>query len=748
MTLTRLVIGCVVLAAGVRSAAAETDACAPTPAWGQAPDWWSDPTTGQLAARFDGRWGGAFQLGYGAGALPSGRFRAVSVGTDIFLSFQLDSGIAYNASSGAEGAVRLYFGLQPMDGTPDIAETTFFRIHVKRELSNAQIDCAAPTAVNPACKPLDQLSASVALFRHVAGTGVQQDYAATAAMATQPWWTQSSRVWSTGSNVTINLRIPRSAIDGPLAAVTHYRLWFELRNCPIGADPSAATGACTRAVRYPLDVPTPVFAEESGVFDPPVLLHPPVADWRDFRIQTACGTGLDLTWSDLGSIAKGAATTCSDAAQAHGALTWSDRSFLSQGTNCLIARVRNSDPATTFPNSITAEYYLADWGSQANFDLAQAEWRAIGGQGAAAGADLPPGGHLDVVTEYDLDRATRCRYSSPVPSIAGDCDGTAGLDVNDLAAGSPYRDHCCVGVAEAWTRKRHQCMYVKLRSSTTVPFVRDSALQNMDFVPASRFWRIATLSLRAVPPGPDGLRVMYLYARAANLPAQIDGPGFPAVDALALAAQLPGWIGDRPSGAPPSPLLRALAGDLKRMRELRIDEGRPTEQQQRALLTMLRQLDPAVLREVAPTLEVQAFRDSGALVADGARQVSLLDEQAGFGYFVEHVGAIEGWSWEIDGAEELGNGWYRVSSRADEALIRTRIQAREASEPVQPEAIRSWPPEAYWLHAPGAPVAAAVPVVSKGGCSAGGGGAGGAVGLLLFAGLIAWARRRAPRRGR
>jgi hypothetical protein len=314
----------------------------------------------------------------------------------------------------------------------------------------------------------------------------------------------------------------------------------------------------------------------------------------------------------------------------------------------------------------------------------------------------------------------------------------------------------CTGSPEARTHHPHQCTQIRLEAlgaTGSYQFARDSQIFNTDFVGASVFWRVATISTAGIetetkpkplPAPPEG-RDIYIYVRPANLPKNsVETPTeeiverIEAIGGAVIAAMPP------PQGVRQPPELN-FAKVLREQLGRRDGQNELPRDRQDATIKRVRALPMDTVRMVAPTLEFLVYYDTGLVMDTHPGTPShWLAPMTGFGYVAEHVGEIQGWEWALDGAEPIGGNWFRIRVKDGEnKKLRTRIQAVEETRMSPGNPV--WPPGQAWINPGGmAPGSVKVKVTKKGGCAVAGG-EGAATGVLIV-GALAWIARR--RRGR
>lgn len=271
--------------------------------------------------------------------------------------------------------------------------------------------------------------------------------------------------------------------------------------------------------------------------------------------------------------------------------------------------------------SVRAHFRLANWGSTLGDPTTEA-WFTI------------PGGEA---VPFDAGNG-ECRFNWPTPA--------------DLGPGTPTNNFILAVRAylanptspPPGAKHSHQCMLVELSSvGPGVTFLRNSVYRNMNFEEASTFSRDAEISLR---PGSssDQPRDVYLYEQTYNMPDFIP----------------PQRPGERIIGA----------ASTRRQGVAEVASFAASRD---------KQYDPLQLARWMPTYTVQVYHDTGrtTTIFDGQER-RILKAQTSFGYFVEHEGALYGWNYSIEGATNLGNGWYKMSIPENGARsIKTTIEADE-----------------------------------------------------------------------
>lgn len=740
------------------------EACPKTSLWGQPQDFWSgDPNASppgstprkQLTVRYDGRWAGAAQVPLDNGTSTS-RVRLLD-GNDgnLYVSMEIDTlgtdrevfwfGFAPATATDGNGATLIELTLHPdpnPGGTKNFDQASIL-------CGAFAANCPTPGGCLTPCAALPAASASVRLLHGVAGAAgdtqskflwdqpaYDNTQAATAAGAwLAPGASPGSRAWrgplysapdAPPTGATIMLRIPNTVL-GP--AVADMKVWAAAATCT-----SLGTGPvnCSQQGNWPTAGEVDELA--TNTYGAPLL-----SDWGMMRRTTACAPQANLASAGVQNTPPGGTYNATLP------FTYPQRINLDNDGNL------TNDPLNFFaarvdlPNGATADkyqarFFAADWGSQiGNLDISQwfelGQVRSIGG-GAGTTEDLHMQWPPPTMTAAD-QKILACKYSNCTAATPG-CPYPTGVMPDP-----------CAGVAGARTHAPHQCTQVRLENLTgsgSIQFARDSMIFNTDFVGASTYWRVATISTAAmstVKPAPapvsDAGRDIYIYARAINLPK--NSSEFPAHVTTQRLEELAKAAGKPPVTAPNAPLPLELKF-ARTIRETVGVDGSDEGAQQKALLAM-RKMPLDTVRLIAPTLEFRVFYDTGRLMdSHTGKQFHWLAPMTGFGYVVEHSGKvkIKGWEWALDGAEPLGDNWFRIRLRdGTEQQVRTRVQAVEDDR--MPPGNPLWPPGKAWLGR-GGKGTIKVKIAKTGGCAVGGDASPMTI-VLLAAALWLSRRRRA-----
>jgi hypothetical protein len=747
----RVALPLLVLLIAPVSAGAE-DLCPRTPQWGQVPNFW-DPEGAsekkQLAVRYDGRWAGASQVPLTNGD-SGARARFLDGGDGhLYVALELDTtgtdrevfwlGYAPASATDSGSATLIEITLRPDPTQPSPAT----QLIEQQALRCGAVTCPAAAACTATpCSAPPPRSASYRILRGVSGAGGSKflwDGTAFDTTVTTTWITPAagpgSRAWrgslsaasATPTGTTVMLRIPDSVLFGP-AAPMDAKLWLAAASCEfLGSGPVN----CMQQGSFPSGGQVAVDPANANMYS---ALD--VSSWALVRRVTlaSCPAMTELTTA---GVQNGAAY------DPIAAFSWPQRMHLDNDgnpandpPNWFAGRVATT--VATVANTIRARFYIADWGSQiGNLDVSQ--WTEIGHVDNTGG--VASGGTEHLVLRWPPptmpaaeQKQLACKYSK--------CDATVfGCPYPMTPAGGP--NPACDGLLGAHTHHPHQCTQIRL-SSTTYQLARDARIFNTDFVGASVFWRIATISTKGigtVQPAPTAAppegREILIHVQALNMEKQRDE--IPAASTVGRIETIGKHTGTPPPGKKPARelefarVLRKHLGD-----DLDNDIGR---QRQERVLKEVRNLPLDTVRMIAPVLEFSVYYDTGRLLDNtGGKPSRWLEKMTSFRYVAEHVGAIKGWEWALDGAEPLGNNWFRIrlADGADKQ-VRTRLQAVEDQHRM-PGGNPVWPPGQAWISQPGAAARTKVKVSKKGGCSVAGDR--GVASLALVLASMLWLRRR------
>lgn len=638
----------VILVGFAQTVMATTKLCVPyaqgVPYWQGAPNWWdsySNPQEERLSKSFDEgvrrtndpRWRGALSIDYAQGGTGLAEFRAIydpdssSIPPKPALLLSWSS----KAMDFQAGQTSVVFGIQLGNSTPIVVRTAILVATTR----NASGDVAAYKSNE---NGISILSASAF-----------QPSGSNWTSATAPLWaSDKTRVWIKPASTpafTLQMRVPTGG-------ETSFRLWQSMQpSVPTNGTPSLVSFTWPRG-------PTLDWAFYQTLSDTGAqTLHiPAAANWGEFFIghNSNCA-GVTLADSDIG-VYNGQNA---------------DRSRISiHNTNRFYALPQRIDSTPGAGNldlsGVKATFYFANWGSQRG-TLTGSSWSTLGSQlndrppvavtnanqridtswlnqSTPSIADNPaqvaPQQKAQIEAQWALSKVEKCKFfvegSVPPRFLA-----------EEPSNGSPG---FCTGEPTPPTINPHGCMMVKLNGP--VEFLKDSALTNMQFAPASIFSRSAEISSA---PGP---RNVYLFVDRRNMPT-LRGSGAPDMKTAANASSV----------LKPIP----VSGRLKEIHQMLARGVQP-------------RLPFDELAAIMPTYVVHAFHDGGQkIMIDGIPHIPL-DQQTSFGYFVWHEGPLYDWNVNLTGATPLrGDSVYKVAVPDGGAVkIATKIEAVETAEPPPP----------------------------------------------------------------
>lgn len=528
-------------------------------------------------------------------------------------------------------------------------------------------------------------------------------------------WLQNTRVWRRTGEWTLNMRVPLLPVGPsagfPAGIAEASQLYYELGSTTTDAAGGQPWPRTSGAI--------------CGILDPSIgaarIFHPTLTaanatPWGEIRINdTTCegvrpinmgilqdpAVGTDLTSSTL-PLQYYIGGTKDDGAGGRVAIK-----------NWFVVQVQNDNrTATINPNELSARFRIADWGVQ---DVAgsSAVWRDVP---VTAGANpslntmtVAPTGVGGVAAEWTMSQAQRCEYGVGDPGDA--CSVSSQL--HDV----------------------HQCIHVELEGSGAFDFASRGLYQNHDFGRMSIFPREAMIDAAGLPAKPGQTeQLIYLFVNPRNMPAQV-APGTEGAALLAgrageLAAELrapfkglPPLDGNGgngngsgsnyddlqplpmpydvpvPWGSVGGPIFRRPI-DLKMPRPERdpadaylpgglgdaaailssIGQVAPNVSAEQIFGELRSTVGPEVLAQIAPTLEIYAFHDTGERDGDGK---AILAPMTSFTLFLHHDGPVNGFAWVLDGADRVSDNVYKVHVPIADGrrVVRVRAQAIESTDP-------------------------------------------------------------------
>jgi hypothetical protein len=547
------------------------------------PAWWAGPSPLD-----DPRWRGAASYNHSG---DYARFRALTdtIGTAKYLVLSWE----VRADPDAAAGDKLYFGFYNDTGTPATSTGNVFRITRTVGTSTTGGGFAG------------NLSGKSFYWTGTAWSAV------TAVPDFPGWLTTDARVDvtctsppATGCDAwAIRLRIPLSATGSfadPASGTginlgANFRFWYEIKG---------TAGAVAPTYNFPELILPADYADEDAV---PLPSFPDTSKWNLLQpsLTPPCVGGISIEASQI--------TVTKVPAQAGDI----PHQISVTRQNDFHAAPQNKTGGSLGGAAIQASFRIADWGSVL---FSSPTWRTIPGCSAATGT-----GSVAHLGFWDL----KCSWN-----LAGTPDACE-YNVTPRPAG-------CTSPP---TRNEHQCVLAELKTTPATGqaffFSASSAYRNMDFVPASKFERVARLDIGGLAAGPDPQRDVYVYVQARNMPAQIQPPA-PQPDA---ATQGGGDVGVRARAELPRGQIGSK--EAERIKQL-LDAG---------------QINYGDIEKVMPTYNVYVWYDTGRTTRPGGGGTAkVLQAMPGFGYFVFHDGQLTGWEHTLTGAgiTPIGPNFYRI----------------------------------------------------------------------------------------
>lgn len=310
--------------------------------------------------------------------------------------------------------------------------------------------------------------------------------------------------------------------------------------------------------------------------------------------------------------------------------------------NPIHARPKNNQ-ASALPvipgNDIGATFRLANWGSTIG---ASPAWQPLLCNGRnvpfvpGAGGGVGSGAQFDIVCNYEVPPAERCRYgSTPDP---------------------------CGNGAEP--RHYDQCVLVELSTApgagVSYSYSPQSAWRNLQFTGASKVTKSAAIDIRGLAPN-DPPRSIYAYVQTRNMPTRVTGK----------------------TPRPRELLSKELLTKLQRL-EVPLPDGQSFGKETATALqdALARgEITDDEVRSFMPSYAVHVWHDSGE-VHEGRK---VLVSQPSFEYVIWHDGALEGWRHEFAAPgstiTELAPNYYEIAvPQGGLATVVTTIEALESAK--------------------------------------------------------------------
>lgn len=569
----------------------------------------------------DPNWGGAVQLSYGQAGIPSQQvsgeqatFRALFAGTDLFLSWLVRVDPDNNADIGFDA---LYLGFSTGGVGATGQRAALIRIQISQnEISPTVndnhfiVDTYLWDPVNKWGTPVKDIAPNLQYDWMLDGT-------------------HSIRVW-TGQPFDNTPNLP-----GPLQSINTVAWAIQMR-IPIGTivpanlnnnGNAAFTIGNSFNMWYSMLVKTPSNLQNNLLVEYtwPEPTTPTTAALNPYYVKIDPNTLTENIFPDpssttapWGTVTVGANAACSGGIAITPSTIGTENtpsSYINPNlvppnntpfVNVLYAEPLNSTGAPINAQDITARFRLANWGSQIQPPSPQASlntyWTDIRGGGAIQGNNV----------------------QIPNNNTGGPATGhyiNFSWALND-AERAFYTD-------TTHPERTHQCMLVELSSPTQhYTFINSSTIRNMDFYnPPLPFMRIAQIDIRGLLPIATLEREVFLRLQLANLP-----------HIIGVGRQIPLQI-DAPVGA------------------------RPVEVPVHPQVELASKLGPSGTFEFPSIYIVRVYHDTGAKVLVSGMMYTILNAQTPFGYILskDTEMPIYGWDHHLEGAEVVGNNFYKVS---------------------------------------------------------------------------------------
>lgn len=475
-------------------------------------------------------------------------------------------------------------------------------------------------------------------------------------IANPTWATKDTRVWVKGSSApnqwAFELRIPidPNGNNGVNLGTGDFLMWHEMQittppfqcqggvnhgqSCNADTDCPGSTCGTTNLIFYTwprIDPNNPVPYLYQQVPSGPNLVNtfPSLDHWGDFKLSNnpssdaSCKNGIYLADDQIGTAQQG---------------LWGSELSLS-ATNHFFAKPNNFSSTAVSPNVITADFFLANWGSQGIGTLLPGKCQGGVNNGnscttntdcpgatcvGASWMPIPPGtnvpdpngiaglGQGNIPVDWTLGHDDKCTFTGR--------NGTHDYRGN-LVPGDPT----CPNADPL--RDLDTCLMVKL-NGPGLDFNRDSAWTNIEVVAASNFTREA--EVRAIP----GVHKAYLYVETWNMPSVIDQLWKAAIDKLF---------------------------------------GPPKQRTEATMRETVARMSSVERKQNLPTYIVHVYYDTGKTVSLGGVNHPILLPQVSFGYYVVPHTDVFGWTNNLEGATQIAPNAYQLPLPNGIARVRTTI---------------------------------------------------------------------------
>lgn len=597
-----------------------------------APDWWS---AGQQAGLrwdkpTDPRWLGALSRDYGYGATSQQEFRALTVDepeptaqnplfkrTYLVLSWQFKLAPGWAAAPSVPP--RLLVGFSGASGE---------NARLLKTLVST-----TNTGLNDDWLPLAIAANQVTFYSNIAATGSTTTWATStpswlsSAKTKLHYWANTINNGSDSDRWVIQMKLPLdeagvsgTGVNGLPIGRSGFKLWFSAVHPAFTLEAVTPTAAAN-FFTWPDDGST-TFAAVAQTDAP----AEDIANWAPARADgnSAGCAGITLSSGDIGTRRGGLDSNQVSVTQ----------------PNILFARPVLHAPSTAAasvpPNTLTATFRFANWGSQALGTYTGSSWTAPLSLNPTpptdtVGMSASSGGTATTTIEstWNLTPEEQCRFTGQTGVI-----DAAGDHID------PPLNHTCPYVNPIVDL--HSCMQVELNGPGQM-FLKQSAFRNMNFVQASEVVRSARISVAGLPNVAGGKRDVYMYVQQRNMPVY------------------------RPKSSNNESKLIQV-----------------TSQQREILSTLARGGSPSgsvdALASIMPTYLIHAYHDTGKdLVTEDGTKIRLLAPQTSFGYFIAHNGELQGWQDKLEGAQPVGPpNLYKVAvPNGGEVKVINRISAIE-----------------------------------------------------------------------
>jgi hypothetical protein len=482
------------------------------------------------------------------------------------------------------------------------------------------------------------------------------------------WATTDTRVWIKGSSApnqwAFELRIPidPNGTTGVNLGTADFLMWHEMQittppfqcqggpnhgqSCQSDADcPQSTCGSAKGLIFYTWpridpNNPSPYLYQQVQNGAQLTNTFPDLSLWGDFKLSndpssdSSCLNGIYLADDQIGTTNG----------------MWGNEISLS-ATNHFFAKPYNYSSTAVSSGKITANFYLADWGSQGIGTLLKGQCQGGANNanacttntdcpgGACVGASwmpIPPGSNVadpNGIAGYDKNTNTPGQGSIPVDwtlSSSDKCTFIGRTGTTDYLGRPVPGDASCPNLDPILDLDT--CLMVKL-NGPGLDFNRDSAWTNLEVVAASNFARNATI--RVLP----GMPKAYMFVEMQNMPSVID---------------------------------QAWNSIFEKF------FGPPQQRTEDHMREVVARMTPVERKQTLPTYIVHTYYDTGKTVMLKGVQNPILLPQIAFGYYVIPHASVLGWTNKLEGATTIAPNAYQIAMPSNGiAHVRTSITAVE-----------------------------------------------------------------------